>query len=141
MFIATTSYFPLMYPIVLSLKCTLGCQNFYIFLLAGFYEGLLNSSCKAILNQEAPPNGYSLRVMEFLNFIFTTVFCQATQYLLCIEAQSGKLPCRILITFSLSCCILLSARQKTTHILPIAAWGLLSNIDFTFIEVTPLSPF
>lgn len=38
MFIAETSYFPLMYPIVLSLKCTLGCQNFYIFLLAGFYE-------------------------------------------------------------------------------------------------------
>lgn len=38
MFIAETRYFPLMYPIVLSLKCTLGCQNFYIFLLARFYE-------------------------------------------------------------------------------------------------------
>lgn len=75
MFIAATSYFPLMYPTVLSLKSTLGCQNFYIFLLAGFMKnGFLNSSCKAILNQEAPPNGYSLRVMEFLNFIFSTVF-------------------------------------------------------------------
>lgn len=38
MFIAATSYFPLMYPVVLSLESTFGCQNFYIFLLAGFYE-------------------------------------------------------------------------------------------------------
>lgn len=37
-FMAMTSYFPLMYPIVLSLQATPDCQHFYIFLFTRFYE-------------------------------------------------------------------------------------------------------
>jgi len=78
MFMAMTRYLPLMYPIVLSLKAALGCQN--VCLLGFMKKGLLNSSCRATLKQEAPLNGYFLRVTDLLDFIFTTVFCQ-TYYL------------------------------------------------------------
>jgi len=35
---AVTSYFPIIYPIVLSLQATPDCQNFCVFLFVGFYE-------------------------------------------------------------------------------------------------------
>lgn len=57
--------------------------------------GVLNSSYSATLNQEAPPNGYSLRMIDFLNFTFTTVLCQKTN-LSWIEVCSVKLPHKIL---------------------------------------------
>lgn len=57
--------------------------------------GVLNSSYSATLNQEAPPNGYSLRMIDFLNFTFTTALCQKTN-LSWIEVCSVKLPHKIL---------------------------------------------